>query len=229
MVIAVGLAAVLGGAAAVGQVVRGGRASTVEAPNNAVGVGSGTKLDLPVRPTVPVTLTVFEDPRSPQSKTFAQGYAATFSRLLASGQVQINYRLVTQSDEKYGGSGAKEAAAAAACAQDQGRLTAFMDQVWQHQPAPGDDALKDRALLIKLAKKAKKIDHDGFKLCVDRDERTGWVAASQSEYAKAHLGDVPLIQLNGRTLPAPATQLTPAKLTTLVKKEAQRVIAAAAP
>ncbi|WP_241779992.1 DsbA family protein [Streptomyces natalensis] len=226
--IAVGLAVVCGAAAAVGHGVRAGRASVVDAPTNAVGTGS-TKLELPVRPTVPVTLTVFEDPRSPQSKKFAQEYASTFSRLLASGQVQINYRLVTQSDAQYGGNGAKEAAAAAACAQDQGRFSAFMDQVWQHQPAPGNDALKDRELLTKLAKKAGKIEHDAFKLCVDRDERTGWVATSQSEYANAHLGDVPIIRLNGRTLPAPATQLTPAKLTGLVGKEARRVIAAAAP
>lgn len=227
--IAVGLAVVYGGAAVIGQTVRAGRASVVEAPATAVGKGTGTKLELPVRGTVPVTLTVFEDPRSPQSKEFAQKYAATFSRLLASGQAQIDYRLVTQSDEAYGGSGAKEAAAAAACTQDQGRFTAFMDQVWQHQPTPGTDGLKDRKLLTDLAKKAGKVDIGAFKLCVDRDERKGWVDLSQSEYAKAGLGDVPIVQINGQTLPAPTTQLTPAKLTTLVGKEAQRIATAAAP
>ncbi|WP_431999365.1 DsbA family protein [Streptomyces sioyaensis] len=228
-VTAVGLAVVCGVAAAVGQLVRAHEASAVEAPKYAVGSGGGTKLDLPVRPTVPVKLTVYEDPRSPQSRAFAQRYAATFSHLLASGQLQINYRLVTQSDKQYGGSGAKEAAAAAACAEDQGRFAQFMDQVWQHQPAPANDALKDRNLLWGLAKKAGKINHDAFTLCVDRGERNGWVAQSQSEFAAAGLGEAPVVQINGRSLPVPPAQLTPAKLTSLVHDEAQRVATAAAP
>ncbi|WP_260640297.1 DsbA family protein [Streptomyces angustmyceticus] len=224
-----GLAVVCGAAGAVGQFARAHEATAVEAPEHAVGPAGGTKLDLPVRPTVPVTLTVYEDPRSPQSRAFAERYAATFSHLLASGQLQINYRLVTQSDKQYGGSGAQEAAAAAACAQDQGRFTAFMDQVWQHQPAPADDAFKDRNLLSDLAKKAGKINQDTFRLCVDRGQRKGWVAQSQSDFASAGLGEAPVVQINGRPLPVPTSQLTPGKLTSLVNKEAQHVAAAATP
>ncbi|MEW1753112.1 DsbA family protein [Streptomyces angustmyceticus] len=224
-----GLAVVCGAAAAVGRLARAHEATAVEAPEHAVGPAGETKLDLPVRPTVPVTLTVYEDPRSPQSRAFAQRYATTFSHLLASGRLQINYRLVTQSDKQYGGSGAQEAAAAAACAQDQGRFTPFMDQVWQHQPAPTDDALKDRNLLSDLAKKAGKINQDAFRLCVDRGQRKGWVAKSQSDFASAGLGEAPVVQINGRPLPGPTTQLTPGKLTSLVTEEAQHVAAAATP
>ncbi|MFD5735051.1 DsbA family protein [Streptomyces sioyaensis] len=201
----------------------------MNAPEHAVGPAGGTKPDLPVRPTVPVTLTVYEDPRSPQSRAFAQRYATTFARFLASGQVQINYRLVTQSDKKYGGSGAQEAAAAAACAQDQGRFAPFMDQVWRHQPAPANDALKDRKLLSDLAKKAGKINHDTFELCVDRNQRKGWVEKSQSDFAAAGLGEVPVVQINGRPLPGSTAQLTPGKLTSLVNTEARHVAAAAKP
>ncbi|MEW1654039.1 thioredoxin domain-containing protein [Streptomyces sp. NPDC093707] len=225
-VMAVGVVVVCGAAVVVGQFSRANEATTFEPPANAVGpTPTGEKLALPIRPTVPVTLTVYEDPRSPQSRTFAQQYSATFSQLLASGQAQINYRLVTQSDKTYGGSGAKEAAAAAACAQDQGRFRQFMDQVWANQPAPQQDGFKDRALLKKLAKKAGKIQHDTFDLCLDRDQRQGWVNKSQQDYANSGLGPVPVVQLNGQTLADPTTQLTPSKLAGLVSKEAQRVAA----
>ncbi|WP_438489799.1 DsbA family protein [Streptomyces sp. S186] len=226
-VTAVGLAVVCGAAVVVGQFSRANEATAIEPPSGAVGKTGDTKLDLPVKPTIPVTLTVYEDPRSPDSRAFAQQYADTFSRLLASGQVQINYRLVTQSDRQYGGTGAREAAAAAACAQDQGRFGPFMDQLWQHQPAPTTDGLKDRKLLKEIAKKAKKIEHDTFDLCLDRGSRQGWVKKAQEEYAASGLGPVPVVQVNGRTLPDPRTQLTPKKLTALVTKEARQVAAAA--
>ncbi|MGD3109552.1 DsbA family protein [Streptomyces sp. YGL11-2] len=228
VVIAGGIAVVYGAAALLGHSVRASRPTTVEAPTSAVASGAGkTKLALPVKPTIPVTLTIFEDPRNPHSRDFAQRFAPTLDQLLASGRVQINYRLVTQSDKQYGGSGASEAAAAAACAQDQGRLTAYMDQIWKNQPAPTKDALKNRKLLIALAKKAGKINHDDFSLCVDRTERMGWVKESQADYAAAGLGELPVVQINDRTIPGGAAALTPSKLTSLVNKEVQKVVASA--
>ncbi|MFE7299607.1 DsbA family protein [Streptomyces sp. NPDC057579] len=228
-VTAVGLAVVCGAAVVVGQFSRASEATAFEAPSGAVGTSEATKLALPVKPTVPVTLTVYEDPRSPRSRDFAQQYATTFAQLLASGQAQIEYRLVTQSDKEYGGTGAKEAAAAAACAQDQGRFPEFMDQLWQRQPAPQTDGLKDRKLLKEIAKKAGKIQHDTFDLCLDRNQRQGWVKKSQDDYAAEGLGPVPVVQINGRTLADPTTQLTPGKLATLVAKEARQVAATAKP
>ncbi|WP_229852463.1 DsbA family protein [Streptomyces albospinus] len=225
-VIASGIAVVYGAAALLGHSVRNSRPTTVEAPTSAVASGGKTKLALPVKPTIPVTLTIFEDPRNPHSRDFAQRLGPTLDRLLASGQVQINYRLVTQSDKQYGGSGATEAASAAACAQDQGRLTAYMDQIWKNQPAPTKDTLKNRKLLIALAKKAGKINHDDFSLCVDRTERMGWVKESQANFAAAGLGELPVVQINDRTIPGGAAALTPSKLNTLVNKEVQQVMAA---
>ncbi|WP_382466353.1 DsbA family protein [Streptomyces noursei] len=227
VVAGVGIAVVCGAAVVVGQFSRAGEATAFEPPSGAVGTPDGTKLALPVKPTVPVTMTVYEDPGSPQSRDFAQKYATTFAQLLASGQVQIDYRLVTQSDRQYGGTGAQEAAAAAACAQDQGRFGPFMDQLWQHQPAPQTDGLKDPKLLKEIAKKAGKIQHDTFNLCLDRGQRQGWVKKSQEDYAASGLGPVPVVQVNGQTVADPATKLTPAKLAALVAKEAHQVSAAA--
>src|SRR3982074_3700707 len=88
------LAVVFGGSALIGAHVRGAKEGTVKVPSGASGQ---EKLALPVNPTVPVTLTVYEDLRSPASKAFAAQYKDTFDQLLASGQVRIEYRLVTQS------------------------------------------------------------------------------------------------------------------------------------
>src|SRR4051812_43274401 len=83
------LAVVFGGSAVIGAHVRAAKADKIKAPAGATGTDG---LALPVRPTVPVVLTVYEDLRSPASKAFAQRYRTTFDQLLASGQVQINYR-----------------------------------------------------------------------------------------------------------------------------------------
>ncbi|MFE7663371.1 DsbA family protein [Streptomyces celluloflavus] len=223
-VIVVGLAVVYGAAATLGAYVRSGKADAVVAPADATGPAGKTKLALPVKPTVPVTLTVYEDLGSPASRAFAQRYADTFTQLLASGQVQIDYRLVTQSDKQYGGNGAKAAAAAAACAQDQGRFTQFVDQVWQHQSDLAHDGLGNRKLLFALAKKAGKINEGTFRSCVETGERQGWVAASQAEFAAAALGDdAPVVTVNEVPVPGAGTSLTPKKLRALVQKEAQRV------
>lgn len=208
----VALVVVFGGSAVIGAHVRGTKETEVKVPTGAVGTG---ELGLPVKPTVPVTLAVYEDLRSPESRAFAQHYDAEFTKLLATGQVQIEYHLVTASDTAAGGRGALAAANAAACAQDQGRFSEYVDQVWAAQPADvSDDALAGEKLLKDLARKAGKIDEAKFVPCVQGGDHDGWVRASQKAFAAAGFTRAPVLQVNGAT----ATDPTPAKLRTLVKQ-----------
>ena len=240
----VAMAVVFGISALIGAHVRDNKDSKVSGPAGAVAAATrptappeggasptatpeptGPKLDIPVEPSVPVTLTVFEDLRSPDSKAFQEEYEATFKQLLATGQVRIQYRLVTSTDAQYGGKGSRVAANAAACAQDQGRFTEFVDEIWKNQPAdPKVDGLKRARLMEKLGRDAGGIKASSFQPCVEQLDHEGWVLASQDEFKAAGLGSAPVVQIDGSTVKDMAS-LTPAKLRSMVQDEVKRVVA----
>lgn len=234
---------VFGGSALIGAHVRSTKDKKVKVPTGVVGAAvvptgpptddaspsptssSGPKFQVPVHPSIPVTVTVFEDLRSPDSKAFADEYQAAFNQMLTTGQVQLHYQLVISSDQSYGGKGARYASNAAACAQDQGRFTQFVQQVWDHQPDPKTDSLASESLMKKFAFKAGKIKMANFEPCVEQEDHNGWVLKSQSAFAAAHLGTVPAVQINGVAVKDVHSSLTPKKLQSLVQKEAKRVVA----
>jgi hypothetical protein len=240
----VAMAVVFGGSALIGAHVRSTKDVKVTSPANAVGPAvvptgpaasadpspspsdSGPKLDVPVRPSVPVTVTIYEDLRDPASKAFADTFQPVLTQLLVTGQVQLHYRLVTASDKKYGGNGSEEAAGAAACAQDQGRFTQFVDEVFKHQPAdPATDSLANQHFLKSLAGKAHKIKASTFDPCLEQGDHLGWVQKSQEQFAASGLGDVPVVQINDTAVADVQGTLTPQKLRSMVLKEAKRVVA----
>jgi Thioredoxin len=221
------LAVVFGGSALIGAHVRAGKTDNVKVPT---GAASPDQYALPVRPTVPVTITVYEDLRSPVSKAFAAKFHDTFVALLDSGQVQLNYRLVTPTDASDGGDGSLEAANAAACAQDQGRFKQYVDQVFRVQPAEvSDDALASQKLLKSLSRKAHQIKAANFVPCVQGMDHEGWVKKSQQEFTASGYTSVPVVDVNGTVVAngeAEAEKLTPAKLRALVKKAVAQAAAA---
>ncbi|WP_225849372.1 thioredoxin domain-containing protein [Streptomyces sp. HPF1205] len=237
------MAVVFGGSALIGAHVRAHKDDKVSEPNGVAApavvptgpvstatpsptAGNQPRLSVPVNPSVPVTITIYEDLRSPESKAFEQEYSPMLTQLLLTGQARLHYRLVTASDAQYGGSGSKVAANAAACAQDQARFTAFVKQVWNHQPDdPKTDKLNSVKLMEKLAKKTGKIQMGKFEPCVEQGDHDGWVKESQADFAAQHLGDVPAVQINDTVVKTVHTTLTPQKLRSMVLKEAKHVIA----
>ena len=235
------MAVVFGGSAVIGAHVRGNKDSKVKEPSGAAApvvvptgpaaatpsptdTPTGPKLDVPVHGSTPVTVTIFEDLRSPESKAFHDQYSPMLTQLLVTGQVQLHYRLVTASDKKYGGDASAKAAAAAACAQDQGRFPQFVDQVFMHQPDPQSGTLGHEKYLKDLALKAHKIKMGTFEPCVEQDDHLGWVTKSQADFAAQGLGDVPVVEIDNKPVPDVAGSLTPQKLRSMVLQEAKAVI-----
>jgi len=241
------MAVVFGVSALIGAHVRANKDNNVKAPSNAVGPAvvptgpvatasaspsassGGTKLNVPVKPSVPVTVTIYEDLRSPESKAFSDAYQSTLDQLLTTGQVELHYRLVTASDAKYGGSGSLDAASAAACAQDQGRFTQFVNEIYENQPDPQSSKLSQESFLKKMASKAGKISMGTFEPCYEQHDHIGWVNESQADFASSGLGGVPVVQINDTTVKDAQNTLTPAKLKSLVLAEAKRVVALESP
>jgi hypothetical protein len=242
---AVGIMAIVvvfGGSALIGAHVRAGKDDKVAAPSGAVGpvvvptgptstatpspsASTGPDLQIAVRPSVPVAITIYEDLRSPDSKAFAEEYENTLHQMLTTGQVQIHYQLVTAADKQYGGKSDQYVANAAGCAQDQSRFTQFVQEIWDHQPDPHSSALGDEKLVKRLAHKAGKIKMATFEPCIEQGDHNGWVIKSQADYAASGIGDLPALMINNKPVKDVRTSLTPAKLRSLVNKEAKRVIA----
>ncbi|MEC3997689.1 thioredoxin domain-containing protein [Actinacidiphila sp. DG2A-62] len=236
----VAMAVVFGGSALIGAHVRATKDDKVKTPNNAAGPAvvptgpsdsasptptpSGPKLDLPVHPSVPVTVTIYEDLRDPASKAFADEYQPVLDQLLTTGQAQLHYRLVTASDKKYGGHGSEDAAAAAACAQDQGRFVNFVVALFKNQPDPTSSKLSSQKFLKDMARRAHKIKPGTFDPCLEQRDHIGWVEKSQAQYASSGYGDVPVVLINGKQVKDVQGKLTPSKLHSMVLAEAKRVI-----
>lgn len=226
----VGVAAVFAVSAVVGSHVRAGKVDEVKAPS---GLPSTSPQDLaiPIKPAIPVTVTVYEDLRSPRSKEFAQEWNPTLDKLLNSGEAEIAYRLVTQTDALDGGEGSAAAANAAACAQDQGKnqFEGLVAELWKKQPPVSRDSFASATYLEKLGRGVHDIQSSMFVPCVQSLDHQGWVSASQKDYVKAGLGDVPVLQINGTEVDPVKDRLTPAKLRRLVAKATAYAVAHPSP
>ncbi len=226
----VGVAVVFAVSAVIGAHVRSGQADVIKVPSG-LPSDAPENLAVPVKPAIPVTVTVYEDLRSPASRDFAAKWGSTFDKLLDSGQAEIAYRLVTPSDVQQGGTGSAAAANAAACAQDQGKdqFEKYVALLWQRQPALSDDTFADTAYLEKLGHQVKGIQASMFVPCVQSQDHRGWVRASQRDYVKSGLGDVPMIRVNDLVVDPVKDKLTPAKLRKLIAKAVVEAVAHPSP
>lgn len=226
----VAVAAVFAVSAVIGAHVRSGQADLIKVPSGVPSTGPNN-LAVPIKPAIPVTVTVYEDLRSPVSRDFARKWEPAFDSLLNGGRAEIAYRLVTPTDLTEGGTGSAEAANAAACAQDQGKdqFERFVDLLWKKQPALSRDRFASVAYLEMLGRQVHGIQDSRFVPCVQSHDHRGWVRASQRDFARMHLGDVPVIQVNGVTVDPVKDKLTPAKLDALVRRAVVRATASASP
>lgn len=226
----VGVGAVFAVSAVIGAHVRATKIDEVKAPT---GLPSTAPQDLaiPIKPAIPVTVTVYEDLRSPASRAFAKEWNPTLDQMLNSGQAEVAYRLVTQTDARDGGTGSAEAANAAACAQDQGKdqFEGFVAELWKKQPAVSDDSFSSIPYLEKLGRQVHNLEASLFVPCVQSRDHRGWVTASEKAYVKAGLGSVPVLQINNLTVDPIKDKLTPAKLRKLVAKETAEAVAHPSP
>ncbi|GEC04086.1 membrane protein [Streptomyces spinoverrucosus] len=218
VVAVLGLAAVIGVIAANAGKDGDDSAGPVVAPSGANGEDN---LAIPVgRNTAKSTLTVWEDFRCPACKSFEQTYRSTIHELTDAGQLRVEYRLATIIDGNMGGSGSRNAANAAACAQDVGRFTAYHDVLYDNQPPETDDAFADNAKLIELAGKVDGLNTPAFRKCVEDGTHNSWVDKSAEAFNKGGFTGTPTVLLNGTNIYQDQT-MTPAKLKQQVQEAAR--------
>ncbi|MGW1723766.1 DsbA family protein [Streptomyces sp. NPDC002306] len=214
-----GLAAVIGVVAAnAGKDTGGDAAGPAVAPSGAQGKDG---LAIPVgKESAKSTLTVWEDFRCPACKAFEAAYRPTIHELTDAGQLRVEYHLATLIDGNLRGSGSRNAANAAACAQDAGKFPAYHDVLYENQPEETDDAYADNARLIELAGKVDGLDTPEFRRCVKDGTHNSWVEKSNQAFQAGDFGGTPTVLLNGKNIYQDQT-MTPQKLKQMVQEEAK--------
>ncbi|GKQ38115.1 DsbA family protein [Streptomyces sp. A012304] len=219
VVCVLGLAAVIGIVAAnAGKDDGEDSAGPVVAPSGARGKDA---LAIPVgQDSARSTLTVWEDFRCPACKSFEDAYRATIHELTGAGKLKVEYHLVTLIDGNMGGTGSRNAANAAACAQDVGKYPAYHDVLFENQPAETDDAFAENDRLLTLAAKVQGLDTPAFRTCVEKGTHNSWVAKSHEAFQKGGFTGTPTVLLNGKNIYQDQT-MTPAKLKQMVEEADQ--------
>ncbi|MER7897607.1 thioredoxin domain-containing protein [Streptomyces sp. NPDC096046] len=218
VVAVLGLAAVIGVVAANAGKDDSAASGPVVAPSGAQGKDG---LAIPVgKDSAKSTLTVWEDFRCPACKSFETAYRPVIHELTNAGQLRTEYHLVTLIDGNMGGTGSRNAANAAACAQDAGKFPAYHDVLFDHQPPEVDDAYADNARLIELAGKVDGLDTPAFRACVEKGTHNGWVAKSDQAFDKGDFSGTPTVLFDGKNIYQDQT-MTPAKLKQMVQEANQ--------
>ncbi|GCB50213.1 thioredoxin domain-containing protein [Streptomyces sp. NL15-2K] len=219
VVCVLGLAAVIGVVAAnAGKDDGGDSSGPVVAPSGAQGKDA---LAIPVgKDSAKSTLTVWEDFRCPACKAFETAYRPTIHELTEAGQLKVEYHLVTLIDGNMGGTGSRNAANAAACAQDAGKYPAYHDVLFDNQPQEVDDAYAKNDKLIELAGKVDGLDTPAFRKCVEDGTHNSWVAKSHEAFNKGGFSGTPTVLLGDKNIYQDRT-MTPAKLKEMVQQAAK--------
>ncbi|MGA5897663.1 DsbA family protein [Streptomyces venetus] len=217
VVAVLGLAAVIGVVAAnAGKDDESEASGPVVAPSGAQGKDG---LAIPVgKDSAKSTLTVWEDFRCPACKSFETAYRPVIHELTDAGQLKVEYHLVTLIDGNMGGSGSRNAANAAACAQDAGKFAAYHDVLFENQPQEVDDAYAGNAKLIELAGKVDGLDTPAFRSCVESGTHNTWVAKSHQAFNKGGFSGTPTVLFDGENIYQDRT-MTPAKFKKMVEKQ----------
>lgn len=166
-------------------------------PSGAIGDG----VVIPVgKPNAPSTLSVYEDFRCPSCGQFEKAFRATVDQLVHRGKVKVEYHIASFIDNNLPGQGSKNAANAAACAQDQGKFEQYHRVLYAHQPPETDDAFASKQRLISLAGQVSGLKTEAFTHCVKNGLHDSWVAKSQQAFNASGYTSTPTILLNGDSI-----------------------------
>jgi len=220
VVCVLGLAAVIGVVAAnSGKDDSSDKAGPVVAPSGAQGEDA---LAIPVgKDGAKSSLTVWEDFRCPACKAFETAYRPTIHELTDGGKLKVEYHLATLIDGNMGGSGSRNAANAAACAQDAGKFPAYHDVLYENQPEETKDEYAENSRLIELAGKVDGLDTPAFRACVEQGTHNSWVVKSNQAFQNGRFGGTPTVLFNGKNIYQDRS-MTPEKLKKMVEEADQR-------
>jgi protein-disulfide isomerase len=181
--------------------------------DTAGGVSDQDGMAIPVGdPAAKVKLTVYEDMRCAECKSFETTYTPAYKQLIQGGTLQLLVHPLNLIDANLGGRGSLLGGNALACAQDAGKFEAYHDILYNNQPDEHTDSFSSNATLIALAKQVDGLDGATFESCVNSGKYDGWVRQNYTDLGTATHGKpaAPIFFANGKAFTLPAASSTQA-------------------
>jgi len=179
-------------AVAVGLLMCPSAASAAEA--KAIRVTSSNLITDPSTGQPTVVLSLYEDALCPYCRKFEQTFGATVDKLIDTGAVAADYRMVAILDRP-GRDYSSRAGAAAYCVADQSidAFRRFKAALYAHQPAENAPSFPDNAALINTARQAGA--GDAAADCINNDTYTAMVAGMADA---TNVTVTPTVRINGQ-------------------------------
>ena len=185
-------------------------------PQGATGTGGGIVANASTAKAGAPTLDLYEDFQCPVCGKLEQVFGQQISSMAKAGDIKLVVHMMSFLDAKLGDDSSVRAAAAAACAADQGKFLDYHGVVYANQPAQEGAGYTD-ADLMGFASKA---GISGSALttwtkCFDARTHLGYAKDVETAAEKAGVFSTPTLKLNGKDLPL--QQLSQQYLTDQVK------------
>jgi protein-disulfide isomerase len=185
-------------------------------PQGATGTGGGIVANASTAKAAAPTLDLYEDFQCPVCGKLEQVFGQQISSMAKAGDIKLVVHMMSFLDAKLGNDSSVRAAAAAACAADQGKFLDYHGVVYANQPAQEGAGYTD-ADLMGFASKA---GISGSALttwtkCFDAKTHLGYAKDVETAAEKAGVFSTPTLKLNGKDLPL--QQLSQQYLTDQVK------------
>jgi len=150
----------------------------------------------------PVQVDAFIDFLCPFCRRFEQAAESVLAGLVSDGRARLAYHPMNFLDEASTTSYSTRAAAASACAADQGRFLQYAHELFAHQPPEGGAGLSD-AELARLSQDAG-LDSDAFAASMAAGAYLEWPTFVTSRATEAGVTATPTVLVAGaRVRPAP--------------------------
>ncbi|HEX8972163.1 DsbA family protein [Oryzihumus sp.] len=194
----------------------GGASSASALPQGATGTGGGIVANASTAKAGAPTLDLYEDFQCPVCGKLEQVFGQQIASMAKAGDIKLVVHMMSFLDAKLGNDSSVRAAAAAACAADQGKFLDYHGVVYANQPAQEGAGYTD-ADLMGFASKAGISGSalTSWTKCFDAKTHMGYAKDVETAAEKAGVFSTPTLKLNGKDLPL--QQLSQQYLTDQVK------------
>ncbi|MET8627616.1 thioredoxin domain-containing protein [Kitasatospora sp. NPDC004669] len=168
-------------------------------------------------------LDVYEDFRCPVCDKLETTDGATVQQLADNGTYTIHYHLASFLDANLGGSGSKNALAAAGAALNESpqKFKQFHDVLYANQPGEQSDDFANTSHLLDLAAKVPGLVTPDFTKAVQDGTYKPWAGKVNDAFNSSGVSGTPTLKLNGKQLTVFDSQgnpITPAQYTELIQQ-----------